>query len=269
MPYTRVKDIDMYFEESGSGTPLIFLHGALGAADAKSGWGGMVDLFALKWRTLNLEYRGHGRTNNPQSKLTYEMIADDVSTFIEGLNGGPVHIVGASDGAISAMHIAMTRPQLLKTIVCLGANFYNDSKVIEANRYFDLERIAQEGDDEEFARRHDRNKTPGYWRELVRQIAENLAVNPNYSAKDLSKILTPTLLIAGENDPYANPQQMLEMREAIPNSEMLIVNNASHFVNSTHPQIVGPIILDFLIRKGGDTDAEKEEGLLYVEKTPA
>jgi pimeloyl-ACP methyl ester carboxylesterase len=259
----------MYFEERGDGTPFILMHGALGSIDSASGWADMMDLFALRWRAIHLEYRGHGRSTNNQDKLTYEMIADDVCKFVDGLGCGPVHVAGVSDGAIVAMHMAMTRPELLKTIICVGANYYNDSSVFEANKLFSVDYLIEHGEAEKEAKRHDRNKSPGYWKQLVRHVAENLAHYPNYTLQDLGEIAVPTLLIAGENDPYGNRQQMVAMRQAIPNSEMLIVNNAGHFVLQSHPQIVGPVILDFLIRKGGDFDAQMEGGLLDVEKAPA
>ena len=95
---------------------------------------------------------------------------------------------------------------------------------------------------------HDRNKYPGYWRELFRQLAGNLAVNPAYTVEDLQSIPTPTLLMAGEDDLWGNPDQMVSMRRSIPNSEMLIVNNAEHTIQHSHPESVGPIVLDFLER---------------------
>jgi pimeloyl-ACP methyl ester carboxylesterase len=66
----------------------------------------------------------------------------------------------------------------------------------------------------------------------------------------------PTLLIAGETDPWGNLDQMLAMRRAIPHSEMLILNHAgmdelsNHACQYTRADIVGPIVLDFLARHG-------------------
>ncbi len=54
--------------------------------------------------------------------------------------------------------------------------------------------------------------------------------------------------MAGENDKWANLDQMVAMRRIIPHSEMVIINNAGHLIQHTHPQIVGPVILDFLAR---------------------
>ena len=58
----------------------------------------------------------------------------------------------------------------------------------------------------------------------------------------------PTLLIAGETDPFATAEQMLTMKREIPSAEWLILNNAGHTVHFELPEIVGPRILDFLRR---------------------
>jgi pimeloyl-ACP methyl ester carboxylesterase len=81
---------------------------------------------------------------------------------------------------------------------------------------------------------------------LFSQVIESLV--SNIEADDLKKVAVPTLLMSGENDLWANPQQMLEMRGNIPVSEMLIINNAGHDIQYSCPQIVGPAILDFLKR---------------------
>jgi pimeloyl-ACP methyl ester carboxylesterase len=251
MPYIDVSDIRMYYEEMGSGEPFVLLHGALGSIDMPAaGWRDLMPLFAKEYKVIHIEYRGHGRTNNPIGYLTYELIAQDVCQFIEKLDIHPVYIGGVSDGAITAIHIGMTRPDLVRSLVCVGANYYNDDLVKEANQFADAERI--ERDDPESAKKiselHDRNKYPGYWRDLIKHLADNLAVNPNYSINDLQKITVPTLLMAGEDDLWGNPDQMVTMRKNIPHSEMLIVNHAGHVIQHTHPEIVGPIVLDFLRR---------------------
>lgn len=258
MPYARVNDIRMYYEEAGSGPPLLLMHGATGSIDGpdltRSGsWAELMPLFARGYRTIHIEHRGHSRTDNPAGRLDYEMLADDACRFIEQLGIGPVHVGGVSDGAITALHIGMTRPGLARSLSCVGANYHNDALVEEANEFADVEAMERDNADypEQYAAVHDRNKEPGYWRELFRQLAENLGVNPAYTAEDLQTIPTPTLLMSGEDDLWANVDQMVGMRRSIPNAEMLIVNNAGHTIQHSHPEIVGSVVLDFLERNPG------------------
>ena len=85
-------------------------------------------------------------------------------------------------------------------------------------------------------------------RKIFRQLAENLASYPAYTKEDLARIPNPTFLIAGGNDLWGNLDQMVDMKRAIPNAELLLVNNAPHEVQHTHSWIVGPQVLDFLAR---------------------
>lgn len=253
MPYAAVNDIRMYYEEQGgpNAVPLILLHGASSAIDDPVfSWTEHMPSFAERYRAIHLEHRGHGRTDNPAGLLRYEMIADDVVQFIESLDAGPAHIAGVSDGGIVALVVGMSRPEVARALVAVGPNYYNDELVAIANRFCDLELMARDRPEEMavMAARHDRNKEPGWWRELFRQLAENLATYPAFSKDDLARIPNPTLLIAGEDDLWGNLNQMVDMRKAIPHAELLLVNHAPHEVQHTHPWIVGPQVMDFLAR---------------------
>lgn len=252
MPYMQVNDISMYYEETGDpkAVPFVLMHGAAGSIDApESGWAGLAPLFATRYRAIQVEHRGHGRTDNPAGALTYAMIADDVSAFIERLGLGPAHIGGVSDGGIAALHIGMTRPDLARALVTVGPNYVNDDLVREANRFAEISQYdADPALAEDMARRHDRNKAPGHWRDLLRQLRENLAVNPAYTVEELARIPNPTLLMAGEDDLWGNIDQMVTMRRGIPHAELLIVNRGPHTIQYSHPWIVGPTVMEFLAR---------------------
>jgi pimeloyl-ACP methyl ester carboxylesterase len=259
MPYAEVNDIRMYYEEQGAGDPLVLLHGATGAIDFHlSGWGHLAPAFAERYRVIQIEHRGHGRTTNPAGTLACDQLADDVAAFITQLNVAPAHLAGVSDGAVIAMVLAMTRPELVRTLVMVGANATNDEQVQAANAFIDPDFLEKEHPEfvEMLVGYHDVHQQPGYWRELVSQNRAHLDVEPNYSEADLGRIQAPTLLIAGETDPWGNLDQMLAMRRAIPHSEMLILNHAgmdelsNHACQYTRADIVGPIVLDFLARHG-------------------
>jgi pimeloyl-ACP methyl ester carboxylesterase len=259
MPYAAVNDIRMYYEEQGQGEPLVLLHGATGAIDFHlSGWGHLAPAVAERYRAIQIEHRGHGRTNNPAGTLAFDQLAGDVAAFIEQLNLAPTHVAGVSDGGIIALTLAMARPELVRSLVLVGANYTNDEQVQAANASIDPDVFEREHPEfaEMLAGFHDVHHHPGYWRELMEQIKANLAHNPAYTEADLTHIQAPTLLIAGETDPWANLDQMLTMRRAIPHAEMLILNHAgmdelaNHTCQYTRADIVGPVVIDFLARHG-------------------
>lgn len=259
MPYAAVNDFHMYYEEAGKGDPLLLLHGALGAVDplVTSSWFALLPSLAGRFRTFSLEHRGHGRTDNPAGVMTSVQLAADIAAFVEQFDLAPVHIAGFSQGAEAGLALAMTRPVLLRSLVCVGANYRIDNRLREATDFFDADVLEREQPDfaAELARRHDGHHYPGYWRELVRQTRVYAETGLTWTEKDLRRIPVPTLLIAGEADFAVSLEQMLEMRRNIPNSEMLILNHAgmdglaNHRVHHTRAEVVGPTILDFLARQ--------------------
>ena len=261
MPYAEVNDIRVYYEEAGAGEPLLLLHGALGAVDpaVTSGWFALLPALAGRYRTFSVETRGHGRTDNPAGELSYKQFGEDVAAFIERLELGPVHLAGFSDGATTGLVLGMTRPELLRSLVAVGANYRIDEHLREGLALFDAEMLERESPEfaSELARRHDAHHHLGYWRELVGQVRENVEREMVWTEDDLRRIPTPTLLVMGEGDFALSLGQMLEMRRSIPNAEMLILNHAgrdgldNHRVQSTRPEAVGPVMLEFLARQGG------------------
>jgi pimeloyl-ACP methyl ester carboxylesterase len=240
----------MYYEEVGSGPILLLLHGAFGSIDQPhSGWTNLMPLFRENYRAIQIEHRGHGRTDNPKGQYDYEMIATDVAMFINQLDVGPVAVAGVSDGGIVALHLGMKHPETVWALIGVGVNYYNDAACMEANKFSDLAQFESNFHRaSEMSKYHDRNKYPGYWRDLVRQTAANVAVNPNYSLEQLGTIAAPTLLLAGENDLWGNPEQMGQMKMAIPNCEIFTIKNAGHTIQHTHADLVSSKVLEFLSR---------------------
>ncbi len=250
MPYQNVNDIQMYFEEAGSGAPLLLLHGGTGAIDGQRGWGRLRPQLAKPFRAIFVELRGHGRTNNPRRDLSYPLLADDVRTFVGRLDCGPVHCAGIGDGGIVALHLALFSPDLVRSLICSGTNYTVDDKgreMLERETPDAIER-SQPAWVTEMVQLHDTNKWPGYWRLLEKQVNESALRGSGLGLGELERVAVPTLLIAGENDPMATIEQVVEMRRAIPRAEMLVVNNAGRTVQFTHRDLVGPVILDFLSR---------------------
>jgi pimeloyl-ACP methyl ester carboxylesterase len=253
MPYAHVDELQMYYEASGlpEGVPLVLLHGAGGTIDdPAAGWAALTPSLAEAFRVIAVEHRGHGRTNNPAESMTFEQIADDVAELARQLGLAAAHIAGISDGGVVALDLALRRPELTRTVTVVGANYCVHDGIRNFAASLDpdaLERAAPEAA-AELARRHDQGKYAGYWKELLRQVVVNNTANPWWNESDLGRIRCPVLLIAGEDDPFATPDQMFTMKRAIPDAEWLIVNHAGHPVHFEFPDIVGPRIIDFLQR---------------------
>ena len=107
--YAQVNGLKMYYEESGSGQPLILLHG--GTVTSKM-WEAHIPIFARYFRVIAPDSRGHGRTNNPAGELSYRSMADDVVALIHTLDLDRPLICGYSDGGHFALEVGMRYPDL-------------------------------------------------------------------------------------------------------------------------------------------------------------
>jgi len=78
--YIEANGIHIHYEDYGSGYPLLLLHG--GTANSES-WTAHIPLLAQHFSVFVLDTRGHGKTDNPTGVLSYSVLADDVTAFIQ------------------------------------------------------------------------------------------------------------------------------------------------------------------------------------------
>ena len=184
MPYVQINDMQLYYEEIGppDAQPLLLMHGGGSALDDPGGgWVDLAPSFAEHYRVILMDHRGHGRTDNPAGDLTYAMLGDDTAAFIERYGRGPVHLAGMSDGGIVALDMGIRRPELLRSIVPLGANYYVDELVMSDVGLITPELLEREHPEIAAAASacHDRGKAPGYWKTLMPLVSRNAATKPS------------------------------------------------------------------------------------------
>jgi pimeloyl-ACP methyl ester carboxylesterase len=253
MGHVDIGAMRLFYDEEGSpdAATLVLLHGGMGVAgDPLYGWAELTPALAEHFHLVMPDHRGHGRTANPAGWMTFEQLGDDLNALIEHLDRGPVHLAGISDGGVAALDQALRRPQIVRSLVLVGTNYCVDVKTLAEVDSIDAAVIERDYPDfaAKFAAMHDEGRHPGFWKEMLGQIVDNNRVNPTWTPEDLRRVECPTLLVAGENDPFANTEQMIVMKSEIPAAEWLIVNHAGHAVHSEHAEIVGPRMIDFLLR---------------------
>jgi pimeloyl-ACP methyl ester carboxylesterase len=231
----------VYYEEHGSGFPLFLLHGGGVGADI---WQAQVPAFAAEYRVFVPERRGHGRTPDVPGPYTTENMAAETAAVIEALAEPPVHIVGWSDGAYVAAHLAVHRSDLVSRVVLIGQAYeragetravreFIETDAKEIGEFFrqDYEKLSPDGP-EHFPVMMDKLLT--WWRNPV-----------DIPLDAFAHVTAPTLVLQGDDDGVRFDYSASLVR-TIPDAQFAVVPGASHGVPLEKPEIVNRLILDFL-----------------------
>jgi len=251
MPYLALDDITIYYAIAGEGPPLALLHGA--ALTIETNWSNQIPIFSRKYKVVAIDLRGHGRTNNPSNIMNYDTMAEDVAKFLDRLRFGKSHLIGFSMGGMIAARIALSYPELAKTLILCSSGYHVsreaqhlfaksvDPKTMEET---DLERA-------DFYRRIHKKGRSNYWKRLLKQLIKSSRSKTDLN--DLSKINVPTLIIVGDQDPYGFTRQAIEMHDVIRGSELAVFPDIGHLIPNKKPRLFNETVLDFLERRGSQT----------------
>jgi pimeloyl-ACP methyl ester carboxylesterase len=116
MPGARVDGIDLYFERSGSGPPLIFLNGS-GTTLARTGM--LVQPFTAAFEVLAFDARGLGRSGMPDGPYTMADCAADAAGLLDHVGWDTCGVVGVSFGGMVAQELAVTWPERVDRLALL------------------------------------------------------------------------------------------------------------------------------------------------------
>ena len=122
--YAELTNGSVWYDERGSGEPLVLLHG--GAVDARF-FEHNIDGLAEHFRVITTDLWGHGRTADREGPYSLESFSTDVAELIERVAGGPAHVLGHSIGAAVALDLTMRRPDLVRTLIQISGGFDIDA----------------------------------------------------------------------------------------------------------------------------------------------
>src|SRR5262249_6371649 len=127
--FVFVNGIHMYYETYGAGPALLLIHGNGGSID---GMRCQLAYFSRSYRVIVADNRGHGKTENGSSSLTYEQMADDLSALLNKISVDSVVVVGQTDVAVMALLLAIRHPSQVQKIVASSPNLRPDTTALSA-----------------------------------------------------------------------------------------------------------------------------------------
>jgi pimeloyl-ACP methyl ester carboxylesterase len=243
--YVDIGPVHTWYEARGHGEPLVLLHGGL---DSNASWGAELDALAERFRVVAPERRGHGHTPDVAGDLTYRTMADDTIAFIEAVVGGPVHLVGWSDGAILALLVALSRPDLVRKLVLIGAATDVSGYVPE---FLDATRLPADSEVyQPFRVVYDvvSPDGPDHWPVVFSKLMKMWQTEPHIPLGSLGELSARTLVMVGDDD-LVSLEHTVALYDALPDAELAVVPGTSHLAPVEKPELVNRLILDFLLRE--------------------
>ena len=112
-------DIELFYEEMGSGEPLILLHGN---GEDHTIFNKIADYFSGKYRVISIDTRGHGESPMGEEPFSLYQFAEDLNDFMDEHNIEKANILGFSDGGNVALIFASKYPEKVIKLIANGAN---------------------------------------------------------------------------------------------------------------------------------------------------
>lgn len=238
-------DINLNYEEKGSGFPLILLHGN---GENLSYFKKQIEFFSGEYRVIAIDTRGHGKSLRGTMPFTIRQLADDLYNFMEEHSIDKAHILGFSDGGNIAAVFALKYPYKIEKLILNGANldtsgvkgyfqipteiFYRTAAFFSGDRNDDSWNLNKCGD-----------------RSATKKELLSLMVNdPNIDSKELKKIKLPVLVIAGTHDIIKCSHTRL-IAASLPNSKLVFIKGG-HSLAKTRSEKFNLAVDHFL--KGED-----------------
>jgi pimeloyl-ACP methyl ester carboxylesterase len=269
MPHATADDgVHLYYEESGAGIPVIFVHEYAG--DHRS-WEPQMRHFGQRYRAIVYAARGYPPSDVPEDVAKYSQFraADDIGAVLDHLRIDKAHVVGLSMGGFATLHFGFRHPGQARSLVVAGCGYgaepgQRDRFRAEAEAIADF--IATRGIPvfaEKYAygptRVQFENKDPRGFAEFKAQLAEHSALGARntqlgvqrerpslYELVDQMKALTvPTLVLTGDEDwPCLAPGIL--MKQHIPTAALAVMPNCGHAINIEDPDEFNRLVGGFL-----------------------
>jgi pimeloyl-ACP methyl ester carboxylesterase len=237
MPYVDTHGVSTYYDVTGTGEPVLFLHGGFCSAEVMRDLSRQLTGYAVHAP----ERAGHGRTADRPGPFHYEDGVADTLAVMDAVGLDSAHIVGFSDGADIGMLLALAHPARVRSLVHISGNLRPGEDVYALENPMppaELERVAAE-----YAELSPDGA--GHADDVEARILHMWETEPDIDPASLAALTMPVLVMAGDRDVIALDHTAL-IHRSIPGAELAIVPGTSHMLIRERPVLVGGIVQQFL-----------------------
>ena len=231
--YAPVNGLKMYYQISGEGQPAVYIHPIASHS-------GLAPALTANRRWIALDLQGHGRTEDIDRPLTCQQHADDIAALLTHLQIDKADFFGDSFGGAIAVTMAVRHPKLVRRIVSYGSPLLPFPADLPAIVTADSDLIQWE--------RQEYQKVapqPAKWPVVLGKALKCGMEWKGFSPEELKAIKAPVLIACGDHD-LIPVERCVELSRQIPNAQLAVIPDASHFVLFSEPERLLPTIAAFL-----------------------
>jgi pimeloyl-ACP methyl ester carboxylesterase len=264
MPTINVNNIVLHYEITGSGEPLLLIHGHGSSAQD---WGFQVDYFSKHRQVIAFDVRGFGRSSKPKGPYSIRLFAEDTAALLQSLNLSSAHVVGISMGGMIALELVLGFPHLVKSLVLV--NSYPEMRVETWSErimlwrrfllidLFGLRKMGTMLSKLLFIKPEQENLRSLFVEEWAqndkRAYRESLKAIINWDVEArLGEIQCPVLVVASDED-YLPLEEKQAYAAKIPNAKVIVIEDARHAVTAERPNEFNKVVDEFLVDIAGNT----------------
>ena len=269
MPYATTPDgIKLLYQETGNGTPILFIHEFAGDWRA---WEPQVSYFSRRRRCIVYSARGYPGSDIPEDLASYSqnLARDDALAILDHLQISKAHIVGLSMGGFATLHFGMAYPDRSLSLTVCGCGYGAEPETREEFRSLSLA-VANNFETRgsvEYAEEYVtvpgrltfKQKDPRGWTEFVTRLQEHSSVGSALTQRGVQaarpglwdletrirEIVVPTMIVTGDDDRRCLAPGLF-MKNLIDGSRLFVIPNTGHVLNLEEPGLFNSVLEEFL-----------------------
>ncbi|MHC3994350.1 alpha/beta fold hydrolase [Thiomicrolovo sp. ZZH C-3] len=264
---TTVNGIDICYDDLGAvdKPTLIFLHGF---PLNRTMWQGQADACKALCRVIAYDLRGHGESEEGEAPFSIPLFARDLLGLMDALRIKQATLCALSMGGYVALKAAEMHPERFNALILCDTQCAADTPEGRDKRLTAIRAIETDGV-EPFAEGllgkllaeptfEQHPETVESVREMITSNSQHTLVRSLRAMRErdetcsgLPRLTLPVLLLVGEADKIAPPDASHYMHDALPDAELVVIEEAGHLSNLENPEAFNAALLDFLSRHCG------------------
>jgi 3-oxoadipate enol-lactonase len=258
MPFVMNEGVKIYWDECGSGEPLLLI---MGLSYPSYMWHRTRPVLAKHYRTIAFDNRGIGQSDVPPGVYSMPLMASDAAVVMDAAGVETADVFGVSMGGMIAQEFALQYPKRVRSLI-LGCTAAGGPNAVQAEPAA-IQTLLRQGmtSEESWEAITPFIYDPGTPRE---RIDEDMAIRMKWyptpqgyagqrqgifgweAYSRIAQITVPTLVIHGETDKLIPPANAKLIAERIPGAKLALIPHASHIFETDQPAAARQVILEFL-----------------------